>query len=269
MATNTKVGKWLYSNTDIPMYANVLRFLNTRKAGASFITIAGQPEFMSAFGNDVVRTQGKVKVLLSNLRFRGVVSEAQDKNRTVMYKIMNNDDALTLIAEGDKMQDKMVQRATDAANLEIVSVGNDKQTNKTKKVNTMATKTVSKKAPRLFLNPETNAIEAFGVGRPSKLKLANECNADGKFLDPNAALAFAQAGGKSEDKLTKAELLDLLRKVRAERDEALAAVETLKSVIAPSVEDSIDADADESDDLDLDAEEVDGESDEIEFTDAE
>lgn len=264
MATNTKVGNWLYSNSDIPMYANVLRFLNTRKTGVSFITIAGQPEFMSAFGNDVVRTQGKVKVLLSNLRFRGVVSETQDKNRIVMYKIMNNDDALTLIAEGDKMQDKMVQRSADVANLEIVSVGNDKQTNKTKKVNTMATKTVSKKAPRLFLNPETNAIEAFGVGRPSKLKLANECNADGKFLDPNAALAFAQAGGKSEDKLTKAELLDLLRKVRAERDEALAAVETLKSAITDGADRS-----DDRDDLDLDAEEVDGESDEIEFADAE
>lgn len=268
MATNTQIGKYLYSNSDIPMYANVLRFLNERQAGASFVTISGRPELTALFGGDIVRTQTKVKTLLSNLRFRSVVVEAKDKNNIAMYKIANKNDALTLIAEGDKLQDKMVQRSADVANLEIVSVG-DKQTNKTKKVNTMATKNVSKKAPRLFLNPETNAIEAFGVGRPSKLKLANECNADGKFLDPNAALAFAQAGGKSEDKLTKAELLDLLRKVRAERDEALAAVETLKSVIAPSVEDSIDADADESDDLDLDAEEVDGESDEIEFADAE
>lgn len=261
MATNTKIGKWLYSNMDIPMYANVLRFLSDRKNGASFVTIAGQPEFMTAYGNDIVRTQGKVKTLLSNLRFRGVVSEAQDTNKIVMYKIANKDDALTLIAEGGKIVDKMVQRATDVANLDIVSVGNSKQTNN-KKVNTMATKTVSKKAPRLFLNPETNAVEAFGVGRPSKVKLAYECNADGSYINPQAALAFAQAGGKSEDKLTKAELLDLLRKVRSERDEALAAVEVLKAAVA----DTADRD---SDDLDLDAEEVDADSDnEIEFSDA-
>jgi hypothetical protein len=269
MATNTQVGKYLYNNIDMPLYGKVLSFLNQRQAGASFVTIAGQPELTKMFNGDIVRTQTKVKTVLSNLRFRSVVNEVSVSHGYNIFKIANKDDALTLIAEAGKIVDKMTQRAAD-----VVS-SNDKaeivtQTNKTKKVNTMATKTVSKKAPRLFINPETSKVEPFGAGRPSKLKLANECNAEGKFLDPNAALAFAQNGGKSEDKLTKAELLDLLRKVRAERDEALAAVETLKSVIAPTVEDSIDADADESDDLDLDAEEVDSdESDEVEATDAE
>ena len=274
MATNTQVGKYLYNNIDMPLYGKVLAFLNERQAGASFVTIAGQPELTKMFNGDIVRTQTKVKTVLSNLRFRSVVNEVNASHGYNVFKIANKDDALTLIAEAGKIVDKMTQRAADVVSnddkAEIVT-----KTPKTKKVNTMATKTVTaKKAPRLFVNPETSKIEPFGAGRPSKLKLANECNAEGKFLDPNAALAFAQNGGKSEDKLTKAELLDLLRKVRAERDEALAAVETLKSVIAPTVEDSIDADADESDDecddLDCEAEAVDAdESDEVEASDAE
>jgi len=266
MATNTQVGKYLYNNIDMPLYGKVLAFLNERQAGASFVTIAGQPELTKMFNGDIVRTQTKVKTVLSNLRFRSVVNEVNVSHGYNVFKIANKDDALTLIAEAGKIVDKMTQRAADVVSnddkAEIVT-----QTTKTKKVNTMATKTVSKKAPRLFVNPETSKIEPFGAGRPSKLKLANECNAEGKFLDPNAALAFAQNGGKSEDKLTKAELLDLLRKVRAERDAALAAVEALT---AGTVSDSVDADADESDDLDLDAEEVDAdESDEVEASDAE
>ena len=270
MATNTQVGKYLYNNIDMPLYGKVLAFLNERQAGASFVTIAGQPELTKMFNGDIIRTQTKVKTVLSNLRFRSVVNEVNVSHGYNVYKIVNKDDALTLIAEAGKIVDKMTQRAADVVSnddkAEIVT-----QTPKTKKVNTMATKTVSKKAPRLFVNPETSKIEPFGAGRPSKLKLANECNAEGKFLDPNAALAFAQNGGKSEDKLTKAELLDLLRKVRAERDAALAAVEALT---AGTVSDSVDADADESDDecddLDCEAEAVDAdESDEVEAIEAE
>ena len=133
-----------------------------------------------------------------------------------------------------------------------------------------APKTATKKAPRLFVNPETSKVEPFGAGRPSKAKLAFECNADGQYLNPQAALAFAQQGGKSEDKLTKAELLDLLRKVRAERDEAIAARDTLAGVLGSLNTASVDAeaDSDDGDDLDLDAESVDAD-DEIEATDAE
>ena len=70
--------------------------------------------------------------------------------------------------------------------------------------------------------------------------------------------------------MTKAELLDLLRKVRAERDEAIAARDTLAGVLGSLNTASVDADADsdDGDDLDLDAESVDAD-DEIEATDAE
>lgn len=274
MASNIQIGKYVYGNTDIPLYGKVLACINARKDGASFVTIAGQPDILAQFNGDIIRAQGKVKTLLSNLRFRSVVNEVNVSHGYNVFKIANKDDALTLIAEAGKIVDKMTQRTVEAASIEVGSTDSVTKKTITKKVNTMATKTVSKKAPRLFINPETSKVEPFGAGRPSKLKLANECNAEGKFLDPQAAMAFAQNGGKSEDKLTKAELLDLLRKVRAERDEALAAVETLKSVLAPTNEDSVDADA-EDDDLDLDAEEVDADSegdddgDEIEASDAE
>lgn len=269
MSTNTKIGNFLYTNADLPFYSQVLSILNENPKGASFITVAGKPQIMSQFNNDVARSQQKVKSILSSLRMRSVIFETQQPGSSFsVYKIADKDVALTLISEGGKIVERLVQRTADCANTEKVSAVVSNINTNTKKVNTMATKTASKKAPRLFINPETSKVEPFGAGRPSKAKLAFECNADGQYLNPQAALAFAQQGGKSEDKLTKAELLDLLRKARAERDEALAAVETLKSVIAPSVEDSIDADADESDDLDLDAEEVD-DGDEIEFADAE
>ena len=77
------------------------------------------------------------------------------------------------------------------------------------------------------------------------------------MLNPAGALAFAQAGNKSEDKLTKAELIDLLRKVRAERDEALAAVEVLKS----AMESAEAEDASDNEDLDVEAEAVDSDED--------
>ena len=114
---------------------------------------------------------------------------------------------------------------------------------------------------RLFKNPETSKVEPFGAGRPSKVKLAYECNAEGRLLNPAAAMAFAQQGGKSEDKLTKAELLDLLRKVRAERDAAIAALEAV--IAAPvsgdeaDVADTDEVSAEDEDDLDLEAEAVD------------
>jgi hypothetical protein len=271
MATNTQVGKYLYNNVDMPLYGKVLSFLNTRKDGASFITIAGQKEIISDFNGDVVRSQAKVKTVLSNLRFRSVVNEIQQQHGYTVFKIVNKDEALTLIAEAGKIVNKMTQRSADVATIKSDSADNEViNTPKAKKVNTMATKTVSKKAPRLFVNPETSKVEPFGAGRPSKAKLAFECNADGQYLNPQAALAFAQQGGKSEDKLTKAELLDLLRKVRAERDEAIAARDTLAEVLGGLNTASVDADADsdDGDDLDLDAESVDAD-DEIEATDAE
>jgi hypothetical protein len=273
MANNTQIGKYLYSNTDLPLYGKVLSVINESKSGASFVTIAGKQEIVQEFNGDIVRTQGKVKTVLSNLRFRGVANEVNVSHGHNVWRIANKDDALTLIAEAGKIVNKMTQRATDVAAVKSDSVDNEvSNTPKTKKVNTMATKTVSKKAPRLFVNPETSKVEPFGAGRPSKAKLAFECNADGQYLNPQAAMQFAQQGGKSEDKLTKAELIDLLRKVRAERDEAIAARDTLAEVLGEMNKGEVEcSEDDDCDELDLDAEAVEGdeESDEVEATEAE
>jgi hypothetical protein len=271
MSTNTKIGNFLYTNADLPFYSQVLSILNENPKGASFITVAGKPQIMSQFNNDVARSQQKVKSILSSLRMRSVIFETQQPGSSFsVYKIADKDVALTLISEGGKIVERLVQRTADCANTEKVSAVVSNINTNTKKVNTMATKTATKKAPRLFVNPETSKVEPFGAGRPSKAKLAFESNADGQYLNPQAALAFAQQGGKSEDKLTKAELLDLLRKVRAERDEAIAARDTLAGVLGSLNTASVDAeaDSDDGDDLDLDAESVDAD-DEIEATDAE
>lgn len=257
---NIQVGKYLYNTIDLPFTAKVLNVINKRTAGASLVTIADQAEIKADFNGDAGRTQGKVKVALSNLRFRNVIQEVQNGKNTAYFKILNKDDALTLIAEGAKIVNKMSQSVAEAANITEVSAV--KSNSKSKKVNTMS----SKKSPRLFLNPETSKVEPFGAGRPSKIKLAYECNAEGQYLNPANAMAFAENGGKAEDKLTKAELLDLLRKVRAERDAALAAVEALTAT-EDSADDADVADTDEvsadddGDDLDLEAEAVDSDDD--------
>ena len=257
---NIQVGKYLYNTIDLPFTAKVLNVINKRTAGASLVTIADQAEIKADFNGDAGRAQGKVKVALSNLRFRNVIQEVQNGKNTAYFKILNKDDALTLIAEGAKIVNKMSQSVAEAANITEVSAV--KSNSKSKKVNTMS----SKKSPRLFLNPETSKVEPFGAGRPSKIKLAYECNTEGQYLNPANAMAFAENGGKAEDKLTKAELLDLLRKVRAERDAALAAVEALTAT-EDSADDADVADTDEvsadddGDDLDLEAEAVDSDDD--------
>ena len=270
MANNTQVGKYVYSNMDLPMYGKILSFLESRKEGASFVTISGQKEMVSDFNGDIVRTQGKVKTALSNLRFRSVINEVAVSHGYTVWKIANKDDALTLIAEAGKIMNK-IEKNTEVSQ----SVTNDSvvvSTNsKKEKVITMATVKTAK-APRLFKNPETSKIEPFGAGRPSKVKLAYECNQEGVFLNPANAMAFAQQGGKADDKLTKSELLDLVRKVRAERDEAIAARDQLAEILGGmNKTEDFDGSEDEAcDELDLDAEAVDSdEENEVEATDAE
>lgn len=278
MANNIQIGKYVYSNMDLPMYGKILSFLESRKEGASFVTISGQKEMISDFNGDIIRTQSKVKTALSNLRFRSVINEVAVSHGYTVWKIANKDDALTLIAEAGKIMNK-IEKKTEVSQ----SVTNDSvvvSTNsKKEKVITMATVKTAK-APRLFKNPETNKIEAFGAGRPSKVKLAYECNQEGVFLNAANAMAFAQQGGKAEDKMTKAELLDLLRKVRVERDEAIAARDQLAEILGEMNEvekasqdaevADLEASDENDDDLDLDAEAVDSdEEDEVEATEAE
>ena len=279
MANNTQVGKYVYSNMDLPMYGKILSFLESRKEGASFVTISGQKEMVSDFNGDIVRTQGKVKTALSNLRFRSVIQEVAVSHGYTVWKIANKDDALTLIAEAAKITGKIEQRNAEAVQLVTNDSALVSNNPKKEKVITMATVKTAK-APRLFKNPETNKIEAFGAGRPSKVKLAYECNQEGVFLNAANAMAFSQQGGKAEDKLTKTELLDLLRKVRVERDEAIAARDQLAEILGERNETEkasqdaevadLEASDENDDDLDLDAEAVDSDEEtEVEATEAE
>ena len=264
---NVQVGKYLYNTIDLPFTAKVLKVLNKRTNGASLVTIADQAEIKADFNGDAGRTQAKVKIALSNLRFRNVIQEVQKDKNAAYFKIMNKDEALTLIAEGAKIVEGMATRTVQVAD-DVKVVSNSKN----KKVNTMATKNV--KAPRMFLNPETNVAEVFGIGRPSKVKLAFECDAAGTLFYPEAAAAINANGGKSDDKLTKAELVKMVAELRAQvreiteqRDQLAEIVSGLTADDAEVSEDaevsadddaevSEDAEVSADDDLDLDAESV-------------
>lgn len=261
--SNVKIGSYLYNAIDLPFTAKVLGIIKKRKNGVALTTIADQSEIKGDFGGDDERTQTKVRTVLSNLKLRNVVQATQNERGFTMYKLSDDKVALEIIAQGNNLTEKMTQSKAETA---VIVDDAAKTVKNTKKVKAMTTK----KNPRMFVNPETNKVEPFGAGRPSKMKLAFECDAEGKFLNPNAALEFKQNGGKSEDKLTKAELIDLLRKVRAERDALVEAIEVFKAaslaVDAASVvvvSDSDDSD-DNDDSLDLEAESCDDDCDDNE-----
>lgn len=260
---NVQIGKWLYNTMDIPFTAKVLGVMTKRKNGVAIPTIVEQKEIINDFNGDNFRAMNRVNNTLSTLKLRGVVNSLQKDDGSVVWKVIDTDCALTLITEGGKLTSSMTQRVAATANTQDKAAVSSDNNTKKKDTKTMTTKTATKKAPRLFINPETNTVQPFGAGRPSKAKIALECNAEGKYLDAVAAAAFLQNGGKSEDKLTKTELLDLLRKVRAERDAALAAVEIMKaaSAEAEQAETENDEDVEDDDNLDVEAEQVDADED--------
>lgn len=245
--TNTiKIGDFLYSKSELPMYAKVLTVISERKNGASALAVAKDARILKDFNKDEERAKVKVEVAVSNLRNRGVVVPVQSKYGMVL-KIANNDAALTLIAEGGKVVEGIAARTVQA--------GDDtKVVSNSKKVNKMATKT---KTPRTFINPETNAVEAFGIGRPSKVKLAFECDATGKLLNPEAAAAITANGGKSDDKLTKAELLKVVADLRAQVRDLTEQRDQLAEIVEASTGEADDVDAsDDSDEIGVEAEAV-------------
>lgn len=247
--TNTiKIGDFLYSKSELPMYAKVLTVLTEKRNGASTLAVSKDARILKDFNKDEDRAKAKVEVAVSNLRNRGVVVPVQSKYGIVL-KIANNDAALTLIAEGGKVVEGIAARTVQASD-DVKVVSNSK----TKKVNTMATKNV--KTPRMFLNPETNAVEAFGIGRPSKVKLAFECDATGKLLNPEAAAAISANGGKSDDKLTKAELLKIVADLRSQVRDLTEQRDQLAEIVEASTGEADDVDASESDDDSLEAEAV-------------
>jgi len=245
--TNTiKVGDFLYSKSELPMYAKVLTVLTEKRNGASTLAVAKDARILKDFNKDEERAKVKVEVAVSNLRNRGVVVPVQSKYGMVL-RIANNDAALTLIAEGGKVVEGIAARTVQA--------GDDtKVVSNSKKVNKMATKT---KTPRTFINPETNAVEAFGIGRPSKVKLAFECDATGKLLNPEAAAAIAANGGKSDDKLTKAELLKVVADLRSQVRDLTEQRDQLAEIVEASTGEADDVDAsDDSDEIGVEAEAV-------------
>lgn len=245
--TNTiKIGDFLYSKSELPMYAKVLTVLTEKRNGASTLAVAKDARILKDFNKDEERAKVKVEVAVSNLRNRGVVVPVQSKYGMVL-RIANNDAALTLIAEGGKVVEGIAARTVQA--------GDDtKVVSNSKKVNKMATKT---KTPRTFINPETNAVEAFGIGRPSKVKLAFECDATGKLLNPEAAAAIAANGGKSDDKLTKAELLKVVADLRSQVRDLTEQRDQLAEIVEASTGEADDVDAnDDSDEIGVEAEAV-------------
>jgi hypothetical protein len=253
---NVKVGQFLYSVSELPMYAKVLKAIGEKRTGASVLAIAKDASILKDFGRNEERAQVKVSVAVSNLRSRGVVAPVRGKYGEVLM-IADTVSAKALIEEATKVSDKIAASTVQAADDVKVS-------NSNKKVNTMAsTKTV--KAPRMFLNPETNAVEVFGIGRPSKVKLAFECDATGKLLNPEAAAAIQQNGGKTDDKLTKAELLKVVADLRKQIAEVTEQRDQLAEIVAADVEvsdeDSDELTAEERDELGLDAESVEADED--------
>lgn len=256
MSNVIKVGDFLYSRSELPMYAKVLTVLNDRRNGASTLAISKDARILKDYDRNENRAYAKVSVVVSNLRSRGVIVPVQSRVGEIM-RIANKDAALTLIAEGGKIVEDITARTVQAAD-DVKVVSNSK----TKKVNTMAT--TKTKTPRTFLNPETNAVEVFGIGRPSKLKLAFECDASGKLLNPEAAKAMTGNGGKSDDKLTKAELLKIVADLRSQVRDLTEQRDQLAEIVEASVSEADDADvSDDSEDCGIEAEAVETDEDSL------
>ena len=250
---NIQVGKYLYNREEMPMLAKVLKVLASHKNGWPTIKIAETPEILALYGHDSGRALQRVNVALSNLRFRKVVS-AVSQNSNDYWQIVAKDEAKEIVEKGLEIAKVIQAKCANVPEVKVISEDSEVsvKSNKTKKVSTMSN--TPAKTAKLFLNPETNKVEPFGAGRPSKLKLAFACNAEGKYLNPQLAASFVQNGGKSDDKLTKDELVRLVAQLRAKNDELTAKVndltvensamrETLESMLPD--EDSEDAETDE------------------------
>lgn len=228
---NVKIGEYLYNALDLPFTGKVLKLLSKRKSGASALWLAEQPEIKQEFGDDEGRAQAKVRVSLRNLESRKVVQEVQSKFSS-LYKISSTDLANQVISEAAKIVERYSQVA-DNASVNVKSASVSKSSNSKEKVMSKV------KAVRLFKNPETSKIEPFGVGRPSALKIAYECNSEGNFLDAAKALAFASVSGvKSEDKMTKDELRKVIADLRGQLSDAKEEIEALRQVVANTAEGS-------------------------------
>lgn len=262
---NVQIGKYLYNRDEMPMCARVLQVLSVHKAGWPAIKVAENAEILAIFGNDRSRTLQRVGVTLANLRFRKVVAMVSQGGAD-LWRVENQGEASEIMKKGLEIAEIIQAKCANVKETTVVSEAGE-VSNSSKKVKNMSTVTKATKAPKLFLNPETNKVEPFGPGRPSKVKTACACNAEGKYLNPQLATAFLQNGGKADDKLTKDELVSLVKSLRAEvadltaQKEALetALVKALSPEVPESTEDAGDAEGVESE----------GETEDTECNDAE
>lgn len=243
--SNTKVGNFLYSRNDLPMYAKTLKSIGRSDGGVSLVQIAKSPEILKDFNNDEMRARTKAGVIVANLRMRRVIAEFRASGGETIYRIINKAEALELIKNASEVQSKVAELTVSSQSVKVTE--NKAVSAKTEK-KAMATKD---KVVKMFKNPQTGEIMPFGVGRPSAVKIAFECNSEGLLKYPAKAAAFIQNGEKDDSKLSKSELLDLVRLLRAQNDALTSMVKSLTEV--DSVEDSEGSDeSDESEDADED-----------------
>lgn len=260
MATNVQIGKYLYNRQEMGNYGKLLGFLTNAKNGAHLKRIVANDEIVKAFGGDESRAQVRVSTMLRTLKMRNIVADIERADG-VVFKIANEKDAAEIIQFVSDNENSLVQRTAEAAKVtkDSADVSETNNTNVSKEKKKMSTKT---KTVRMFRDPTDNTVKPFGIGRPSKAKMACEVAADGKYLDPQAAAAFLANGAKADDKLTKTELLKIVAELRAENEllrsqgEQLAAIvaglegspvtetvdETVQAEVTETAEDSVDAD---------------------------
>lgn len=234
---NIQIGKYLYGRDEMPMAAKVLQVLSVHKAGWPAIKVAENPEILAIFGNDRSRTLQRVGVTLANLRFRKVISMVSQGGAD-LWKVDNQGEAAEIVKKGLEISGIIQAKCADVKETMVVSETSE-VSNKANKVKNMSTVTKATKSPKLFLNPETNKVEPFGAGRPSKVKTACACNAEGKYLNPQLAAAFLQNGGKADEKLTKDELMSLVRQLRAEVAGLSADKEALEKALVKALTEEV------------------------------
>lgn len=232
------VGRYLYNRSEMPSYGRVMQvMLDAKGKGLTIKQIAKDEQISRFYGQDPVRVEGKVAVTLRVLSFRSVVKDNGDK----LFTIANVDDAKGIIAVGNEFTKGLEEKAASLEQFKgSASVIVNNKVNGEKKMAT--TKKV--KVSRMYLNAETNEVCEFGPGRPSKAKLASECDLEGKLKDPAAfaALATVKVDADAEfKKLSKAEIVEMVKSLRSQ-------VAQLTDMIAVN--------GDESEVLDLNAEET-------------
>jgi hypothetical protein len=246
MSNVIKIGERLIGEQNISEYKGILDCLLKCENGASVVGIT------SSIGLDVAGISD-VKRSLRNLQAFGWVEDKKNQYGASVY----------MVADSEKVSEFMSVVGEVAP-----KVAPNKRKGSAKVGKKMSEKVVSKKVGRFFLNG-SREVEGFKPGRPSNAQIASECDMNGKLMNPAAFAALEANGGKPDDKLKKAELLELLKKLRSENAELKISVAVLVKMIDDNSE-VCDADSDsEVCDADSDSEVCDADSDSDDSDDSE